>query len=72
MSGKTVVCVDTEEAIVSLFMQYCMDHNLFSSSGSMTVDELKRNIPIFSGAIQNYLIDRYGLNPEEDMRGGKE
>lgn len=66
MSGKIVVCVDTEEAIVSFFLQYCMDHNLFSSSGPMNMDELKRNIPTFTGAIENYLIDRYGLNPEED------
>ena len=67
MNEKTVVCIDTKEAIISLFLQYCMDHNLFSSSGPMTKDELKRNIPIFSGAIENYLIDHYGLDLEEHV-----
>lgn len=68
MNEKIIVCVDTEEAIISLFQQYCLDHNLWTS-GPTTIDELKRNIPIFSGAIENYLIDHYGLDLEKDMEG---
>lgn len=68
MSEKVIVCVDTEEAIISLFQQYCLDHDLWSS-GSCTIDELKRNIPLFSGYIENYLIDHYGLDLEDDMEG---
>ena len=66
MSEKIIVCVDTEETIISFFQQYCLDHELWSS-GPMSIDEIKRNISIFSGYIENYLIDHYGLDLEEDI-----
>jgi len=63
MRDKILLYVDAEEVITSLFQQYVIEHKL--SEGIGGIDVLKRNISIFSGAIENYLIDYYGIDPEE-------
>lgn len=63
MRDKVLLNVDMEEVITSLFQQYVMDHQLFEETG---IGALKRNISIFSGAVENYLIDHYGIDPEEE------
>lgn len=64
MNEKVLLHVDTEEVIVSLFQQYIIEHKLTEKSG---ISALKQNISIFSGAIENYLIDHYGIDLEEDV-----
>jgi len=63
MRDMVLLNVDMEEVITSLFNQYIIEHKLYEGTGGM--DLLKRNISIFSGAIENYLIDHYGIDPEE-------
>ena len=62
MRETVLLNVNMEEVITSLFQQYVIDHKLYEGAG---VPEIKRNISIFSGAIENYLIDHYGIDPEE-------
>lgn len=62
MRDTVLLNVDMEEVITSLFQQYVIDHKLYEDMG---IDAIKRNISIFSGAIENYLIDHYGIDPEE-------
>ena len=63
MRDTVLLNVNMEEVITSLFQQYVIDHKLYEGTGG--IDVLKRNISIFSGAIENYLIDHYGIDPEE-------
>lgn len=65
MNEKVIVCLDTEETITTMFQQYCMDHKLYSDP--IDIDKLKQNIAVFSGAIENYLIDHYGIDLEEPV-----
>lgn len=62
MRDNVLLYVNTEEVIVSLFQQYIIDHKLTDGED---INALKQHIHIFSGAIENYLIDHYGINPEE-------
>ena len=62
MRDTVLLNVDMEEVITSIFQQYVIEHKLYEDTG---IDAIKRNISIFSGAIENYLIDHYGIDPEE-------
>lgn len=64
MNEKVLIWIDTEEIIVSLFQQYCVKHDL--NSDPIDITKISRNISIFSGAIENYLTDYYGIDPEEE------
>ena len=60
MNECVLLSVPTEEVIISLFQRYLADHNLYKNG-------IAENITLFSGAIENYLIDHYGLDLEEDF-----
>ena len=62
MRDKVLLNVDTEEVIISLFQEYMLDHKLYYTKD---IDGLKQAISIFSGAVENYLIDHYGIDLEE-------
>ena len=61
---ETVLLNVDMEVITSLFQQYVLEHKLYEGSG---IDVIKQNIHIFSGAIENYLIDHYGVELEENL-----
>ena len=58
MNECVLLSVPTEEVIISLFQRYLADHNLYKN-------DIAENISLFSGAIENYLIDHFGLDLEE-------
>lgn len=62
MRDTVLLNVDMDEVITSLFQQYMLEHKVYYTNG---IDDLKQSISIFSGAIENYLIDHYGIDPEE-------
>ena len=57
MNECVLLSVPTEEVIISLFQRYLADHNLYKNG-------IEENISLFSGAIENYLIDHFGLDLE--------
>ena len=61
MRDKVLLNVDMEEVIISLFQEYMLDHKLYYTKD---ITGLKQTISIFSGAVENYLIDHYGIDLE--------